>query len=205
MAVLAGVPAPKRSLPRWQKRSRGCDAMVYVLLFALIVKGWSYASMRGWTVNFFGPLIAAALVVQVRGSGARDRRIARILSWVLLGAIALHVAAAFAHFVSGRDGSCSVWPPLWRHPIVRSIPRTRFINSSSVHSALLQGARWLGEPSMTILDNRAARRSGRRCVAQQWWFFLPEPRLRAHLPAFRAPTRKRRRSGGVRRKVEASG
>jgi cytochrome b561 len=76
-----GVPAPEASLPAWQERmARALHTVLYVLLFAMIVTGWSYASMRGWTVTVFGLLALPASVAQDSGSGAPSAT--RTASWV---------------------------------------------------------------------------------------------------------------------------
>jgi cytochrome b561 len=99
-----GVPAPEASLPAWQERTgRVLHAALYVLIFALIVTGWSYASMRGWTVTVFGILSLPALVAQESGIGRTIGELHSLLTWVLLGAVGLHVAAALAHLVFWRD------------------------------------------------------------------------------------------------------
>jgi cytochrome b561 len=99
-----GVPAPEASLPAWQARMAGVlHAGLYVLLFAMVVTGWTYASMRGWTVTVFGLLSLPALVAQGSGIGRAIGELHGVLGWVLLGAIGLHVAAALAHLLFWRD------------------------------------------------------------------------------------------------------
>jgi cytochrome b561 len=99
-----GVPTPEASLPAWQERmAQLLHAALYVLLFAMVVTGWSYASMRGWTVTVFGLLSLPALVAQGSGIGRAIGELHSILGWVLLGAIGLHVAAALAHLLFWRD------------------------------------------------------------------------------------------------------
>lgn len=102
--LLHGVPAPEASLPAWQERmAQALHAMLYTLIFAMVVTGWSYASMRGWTVTVFGILSLPALVAQGSGIGRAIGELHSFLSWVLLGAIGLHVAAALAHLLFWRD------------------------------------------------------------------------------------------------------
>ena len=99
-----GVPVPEAGLPAWQERmAQALHAMLYALIFAMVVTGWSYASMRGWTVTFFGILSLPALVAEGSAIGRAIGELHSVLSWVLLGAIGLHVAAALAHLLFWRD------------------------------------------------------------------------------------------------------
>ena len=59
--------------------------------------------MRGWTVTVFGILSLPALVAQGSGIGRTIGELHSILTWVLLGTVGLHVAAALAHLVFWRD------------------------------------------------------------------------------------------------------
>jgi cytochrome b561 len=102
--LLRGVPAPEPSLPAWQERmASGLHALLYVLIFAMILTGWSYASMRGWPVTVFGLVSLPALVDQGSAVGRAVGELHSILGWVLLGAIGLHMAAALAHLLVWRD------------------------------------------------------------------------------------------------------
>jgi cytochrome b561 len=99
-----GVPAPEAGLPAWQERTAQLlHLLLYVLLFAMIVTGWSYASMRGWPVTVFGLVALPALVAKDSAIGHTIGQLHGTLSWVLLGAIGLHVAAALAHLLFWRD------------------------------------------------------------------------------------------------------
>jgi len=99
-----GVPAPEASLPAWQETmAQALHAMLYALIFAMVVTGWSYASMRGWTVTVFGILSLPALVAEGSAIGRAVGELHTLLGWLLLGAIGLHVAAALAHLLFWRD------------------------------------------------------------------------------------------------------
>jgi len=99
-----GVPAPEASLPAWQERmAQALHAMLYALIFAMVVTGWSYASMRGWTLTVFGILSLPALVAQGSAIGRAVGELHTLLGWLLLGAIGLHVTAALAHLLFWRD------------------------------------------------------------------------------------------------------
>jgi cytochrome b561 len=102
--LIRGAPAAAASLPDWQeKAAQALHAALYGLLFALIVTGWTYASMRGWTVPVFGLASLPALVAEGSPIGRAIGELHSILTWVLLGAVGLHVAAALAHLLYWRD------------------------------------------------------------------------------------------------------
>jgi len=102
--LVHGVPALEASLPAWQERmAQALHGLLYLLIFALVLTGWSYASMRGWTVTIFGLMSLPALVAQGSTIGRAIGELHSILTWVLLGAIGLHVAAALAHLLFWRD------------------------------------------------------------------------------------------------------
>jgi cytochrome b561 len=102
--LVRGAPPHDASLPVWQDKLAGVlHAVLYILLFALVVTGWSYASMRGWTVTVFGVASLPALVAQGSPTGRAIGELHSILAWILLGAVGLHVAAALAHLLYWRD------------------------------------------------------------------------------------------------------
>jgi cytochrome b561 len=104
-----GVPAPLADhIPYWQQRAAEIlHGVLYLLLFAVIFSGWAYASSHNLSVTFFGLTTLPALFA---GGAAIGRTIGELhvpLAWTLLGAIGLHIAAAFAHSLIWRDGVMS--------------------------------------------------------------------------------------------------
>ena len=98
------VGSPEPSMPAWQNAAaEALHALLYLLLFAMIFTGWSYASMRGWSITVFGALPMPDLFAQGSALGRIFGIYHETLSWVLLGAIGLHVAAALAHYFLLRD------------------------------------------------------------------------------------------------------
>jgi len=97
--------APESSLPPWQRlSSEAVHWLLYLLVFLTTLTGWFFASMRGWTIRFFGlvdlPMLTAANSPVGRALG----RWHETLEWTLLGLVGLHVAAALAHLFIYRDG-----------------------------------------------------------------------------------------------------
>jgi cytochrome b561 len=99
-----GVPPPEPNLPPWQRLAAAVVHLaLYLLVFALTVSGWMVASMRGWTITIFGLVPVPHLVAEGSALGRTIGELHIPLSWVLLGAVGLHVAAALAHAVIFRD------------------------------------------------------------------------------------------------------
>jgi cytochrome b561 len=102
---LAHPVAPEASLPPWQRvTSEGVHLLLYALVLATTFTGWTYASMRGWTVTLFGVLPLPALVAEGSALGRSIGRLHGTLTWVLLGVVGLHLAAALLHLLVFRDG-----------------------------------------------------------------------------------------------------
>ncbi len=99
-----GAPPPEASLPAWQRlASQLVHAALYLLVFAMTLSGWLFASMRGWEITIFGAFPVPSLVAEGSTLGRALGQWHGVLSWVLLGVVGLHVAAAFAHLLVFRD------------------------------------------------------------------------------------------------------
>jgi cytochrome b561 len=95
---------PEPELPRWQQNAASAlHWLLYLLVFATTFSGWFYASMRGWSLSFFGLFPLPALVAQGSPLGRALGGIHESIVWVLLGAVALHIAAALVHAFVYRD------------------------------------------------------------------------------------------------------
>ncbi len=101
---LAHPVAPERSLPPWQRRSsEAVHWLLYLLVFVTTLSGWSFASMRGWTISLFGLVDLPMLTAQGSAVGRALGRWHETLEWALLIVVGLHVAAAFVHLFVYRD------------------------------------------------------------------------------------------------------
>jgi len=99
-----GAPAPEASLPPWQRLlSQLVHGVLYLLVFAMTVTGWLFASMRGWQITLYGAVPVPRLVDEGSALGRSLGEIHGLLVWVLLAFIGLHVAAALAHAFVFRD------------------------------------------------------------------------------------------------------
>jgi cytochrome b561 len=92
------------SLAPWQRASSAAvHWLLYLLVFAVTVSGWFFASARGWTIRLYGivdlPMLTAANSALARAIGRWHGE----LEWMLLAFVALHVLAALVHLLVYRD------------------------------------------------------------------------------------------------------
>lgn len=78
-------------------------SLLYLLLIVQPLMGWANASSRGWQVALLG-IDLPALAPTGSAIGHKLGDIHGALSWVMLGLIGLHVAAALYHHFILRDG-----------------------------------------------------------------------------------------------------
>ena len=113
--LVFGAPAPEANLPPWQNRAaHGLHRVLYVLLFLLLFSGWAYASSHGLAVTLFGFATMPAIFANGSAIGQALGELHSPLTWVLLSALGLHVAAALAHSLIWRDGVMSRMLPRFR-------------------------------------------------------------------------------------------
>ena len=96
------------AMPAWQRHlATATHLSLYLLVIVMTVLGWAAANFRGWTVTLFGVIPLPAIAPK----GARWAHTAGdvhdVLVYVLLGVIALHVAAVVYHQFVRRDGTLS--------------------------------------------------------------------------------------------------
>ena len=95
---------PEASLPAWQRASSHVvHHVLYVLLLATMITGWTFASMRGWTITVFGIVPLTPLVGSSSEIGRAIGRLHGVVTWMLLIVIVEHVLAAFLHRFVYRD------------------------------------------------------------------------------------------------------
>jgi len=107
-----GVPPPEPGLPRWQVfAADALHLLLYGLIFLMIFTGWSFASVRGWTILVFGILPVPPIFAQGSALGNTIGQLHGTLSWFVLGAIGLHALAGLAHWLFWRDRVMQrMWP-----------------------------------------------------------------------------------------------
>jgi cytochrome b561 len=98
-------PAPPLPpMPRWQAGlAQSTHVMLYVALFVMPFAGYLGSVFSGYPVKYFGVTLPAW--------GWKDSALKDLMSavhyatsWVLAGAVALHVAGALKHWLVERDG-----------------------------------------------------------------------------------------------------
>ena len=101
---LARPVAPETHLPPWQRvSSELVHWLLYVVVLLTTISGWFYASARGWTIQLFGLVPLPRLVEQGSALGRTIGELHATLTWVLLGLVGIHIAAALVHLFVYRD------------------------------------------------------------------------------------------------------
>jgi cytochrome b561 len=97
VALLGGVPV-------WQNWiARVTHGLLYAALVVQLLLGWANASARAWKLDLFGAVPMPWILPAASPVGMKSGDIHNIFAWVVLGLIALHVAAALYHHFVLRD------------------------------------------------------------------------------------------------------
>jgi cytochrome b561 len=92
------VPLLADDVPRWQHRAaQASHGLLYLLLLLMPLLGWANASARGWRIDFFGVTALPPLLPENSPLGRALGDVHIWTSYVLLGLIGVHVAAALYH------------------------------------------------------------------------------------------------------------
>ncbi len=100
-------PAPPypASMPAWQKTSaNGLHTLLYVLMFAVPLSGYFYTLSAGFPVVYFGLFELPVLIDANPELKPVLKGLHYWLNMALLGAVAVHIAAALKHQLIDRDG-----------------------------------------------------------------------------------------------------
>ena len=93
-------------MPRWQRRaSHAVHFLLYALLFAVPLSGWTMSSAKGFQTVWFGMLPLPDLVGKDKALGQLLTTLHQGLNLVLVALIATHVAAAVKHHFIDRDAT----------------------------------------------------------------------------------------------------
>lgn len=102
---LSAPVAPSAHIPRWQQTvSWAMHRLLYVLLILMPASGLLAASNEGSIFLLFGIVPLPSLAAPGSALGEFGEETHEILANVLMGVIALHVAAALYHGIFRRDG-----------------------------------------------------------------------------------------------------
>jgi cytochrome b561 len=98
------TPELPATLKSWEQvLARTTHALLYVLLFAMPLTGWTMSSARGFPVSWFGFFTLPNLVPKNKSLYEALLLTHSSLAWVLYAVVALHVAAAMKHHFMLRD------------------------------------------------------------------------------------------------------
>ena len=104
-------PPPLPPMPAWQTiAARSNHWVLYLLLFVQPLSGYLGSAVSGYPVRYFGLLIPSWAV---KNDALKDLLsvVHLTTSWLLIAAIALHVAAALKHHLVDRDQLLwRMWP-----------------------------------------------------------------------------------------------
>jgi cytochrome b561 len=99
-------PGPLPGPPEWQMAlARATHRALYVLMFAVPLSGWAYASATGLDVLIFNRFVLPPIAPVSELWEARLLLLHRTLTWTLLALVALHVAGALKRGLISRDGT----------------------------------------------------------------------------------------------------
>ena len=92
--------------PRWQRlTSNAVHILLYILLFAVPLSGWIMSSAKGVQTVWFGVLPLPDLVGKDKALGELLTTVHETLNYILMGLIAIHIAAAIKHHFIDRDAT----------------------------------------------------------------------------------------------------
>jgi len=98
-------PPPSPAMPSWALRTAQIThRLLYLLLLAVPLSGWLMSSAKGFQTVYLAQVPIPDLLGKDPALGAALESVHWMLNKMLLGAIALHVAAALKHHFVDRDG-----------------------------------------------------------------------------------------------------
>src|SRR5262249_53119605 len=102
--LLNPPPPLPEGMPGWQRfAAHGSHVLLYALMFALPLVGWSTLSAGGYPVVLYGPLQLPPIVPQNPNLFATLRTTHTILALLLFATFLAHLAAALVHALIFRD------------------------------------------------------------------------------------------------------
>ena len=104
-------------VPRWQRLLAGAThGGLYVLMFAMPLTGWIFATAQGRVINVFGLFSVGAPFVGSDAWAKQAHELHELLWWGLAGLAAVHIAAALWHrFVKHDSVLARMWPRCCRY------------------------------------------------------------------------------------------
>ncbi len=101
--AVKGAPPPVDA-PRWQQQlASAVHGLLYLLMAAVPLLGWSYSSAAGYPVVWFGVLPLPDLVAPDKALAQTLKGVHAIAAWTLAALILAHIGAALKHQFLDRD------------------------------------------------------------------------------------------------------
>ncbi|HEY9198206.1 MAG TPA: cytochrome b [Gammaproteobacteria bacterium] len=98
------VPRPESTHTRWERRLAPiAHALLYVLLFAVMIAGYLISTADGRSIEVFGVIAVPATLSGIDNQEDIAGEIHEWLAFLLIGLSALHAAAALKHHFIDRD------------------------------------------------------------------------------------------------------
>ncbi len=115
--LYAGAPGPVPGTPTWQQRiARVTHWLLYALLLAMPLSGWTLNSAAGFPLQWFWLFNLPAITGQDHDLRELAGEAHQWLFWLLIATATLHAAAAFYHHLFMRDATLSrMLPHGWLH------------------------------------------------------------------------------------------
>jgi cytochrome b561 len=103
---LTHAPPPFLPMPGWQSRlAHTLHISLYGFLLLLPLSGWAYSNAVGYPIVYLGKVRLPDLVEKNKELGETLLTLHEVLGWLLLLALALHVAGALKHHFVDRDAT----------------------------------------------------------------------------------------------------
>ena len=96
--------APESNLPAWQRvSSELVHWLLYVVVLATTLTGWSFESARGWHIPLYGVVRLPNPFAEGSALGHAVGELHSSLVWVLVALISVHILAALVHLFLYED------------------------------------------------------------------------------------------------------
>jgi cytochrome b561 len=96
--------APESNLPAWQRvSSELVHWLLYVVVLATTLTGWSFESDRGWNIPLYGVFRLPNPTAQGSTMAHALGQLHSTLVWVLVVLVSVHILSALAHLFVYRD------------------------------------------------------------------------------------------------------
>lgn len=91
-------------LPLWQQRSANLShALLYLLLIVMPLSGWVMSVAGGYIPEFFNLFTLSLPIAKNNVVAEQAAFVHKVLAWVLIGAVSLHILAALKHYFVDKD------------------------------------------------------------------------------------------------------